>query len=151
MNLVAPSPSRTIACASVMATFSIAARMGASRGSLASLIGARSALPVAAITKLSLVDVSPSTVAPVERDFGDLARSASELRPNRRVGTKEGQHRRQRRGGSSRHPWRSPSPSPECRRRRRRRDAALGTVSVVMMALAAANQPWGAPRAPGKP
>ena len=63
MNLVAPSPSRTIACASSMATAASAARSGASRGSAASVIGAIGARPVAASTKLSLVDVSPSIVA----------------------------------------------------------------------------------------
>ena len=63
MNFVAPSPSRTIACASATATSVSAARIGARRGSSARAIGAIGALPVAKITKLSFVEVSPSIVA----------------------------------------------------------------------------------------
>jgi hypothetical protein len=75
MNLVAPSPSRTIACASSVATASIASQIAAKRGSPSSEIGGMAALPVAAITKLSLVDVSPSTVAQL-KDAAAISRVA---------------------------------------------------------------------------
>ena len=63
MNFVAPSPSRTIACASVTATCSIASRIAFTRASAMVRSGVIGTLPVDAITKLSFVDVSPSTVA----------------------------------------------------------------------------------------
>ena len=62
MNLVAPSPSRTIACASVRATSVMAASKAWPSALARSVTGALPAWPVAITMKLSLVEVSPSTV-----------------------------------------------------------------------------------------
>ena len=58
-------------------------------------IGAIAALPVAAMTKLSLVDVSPSTVAPLnETSAISRASASSSGAVDRRVGGDEREHRR---------------------------------------------------------
>ena len=141
MNLVAPSPSRTIACASSTATASIAARSAGRRGSSARAIGAIGALPVAASTKLSLVDVSPSTVAPLN-DTSATSRSSG-CRTARATGASVAMNA----SIVAMSGWIMPAPfampvtvtvAPSivaCR------DAPLGTVSVVMIAFAASNQP----------
>ena len=153
MNLVAPSPSRTIACASATAHCSMAARIGASRGSSALVIGASFALAgrgehEAVVGRRVAVDGGA-----VERDVGDLAhdiapaaapRSAASVAMNASIVAMSG--------------WIMPAPlampvtvtgTPATSTRR---EAPLGTVSVVMIALAAANQPSAraAVRAAGK-
>jgi len=144
MNLVAPSPSRTIAWASATATSVNAVRTGASRGSSERVIGAIGALPVATITKLSLVDVSPSTVAQLN-ETSAISRVSSRSSATDRgvsVATKE--------SIVAMFGWIIPAPlaipvaviaAPSTVTRR---DAPFGTVSVVMIADAAANQRSGA-------
>ena len=143
MNLVAPSPSRTIACASSTATSVSAARTGASRGSSARVIGGSGALPVAATTKLSLVDVSPSTVAQLNETSAMSRASAASS------GAARGASVAMNDSIVAMFGWIIPAPlampvtvtgTPSTTTRR---DAPLGTVSVVMIAEAAANQ-WSA-------
>ena len=141
MNLVAPSPSRTIACASSTATASIASRTGARRGSDVERIGGSGTRPVAAMTKLSLVDVSPSTVAPLNETSATSraivpstsAAIGASVAMNESIVAMFG--------------WIMPAPlampvtvtgTPSTTTRR---DAPFGTVSVVMIARAAAYQP----------
>ena len=62
MNLVAPSPSRTMACASCLAMPSIAVRKVWPSGLVNAVIGVCLAWLLATTTNESLVDVSPSTV-----------------------------------------------------------------------------------------
>ena len=62
MNLVAPSPSRTMACASQIATSLIAACNALPALLSATFTSGRADLPVAISISASLVEVSPSTV-----------------------------------------------------------------------------------------
>ncbi len=140
MNLVAPSPSRTIACASVTATSVSAMRSAARRGSDDVTIGVMGARPDAAITKLSLVDVSPSIVAQLKETSAMSAVRACN------TGAATGASVAMSESIVAMFGWIMPAPfaipvtvtgMPSISTRR---DAAFGTVSVVMIAQTAANQ-----------
>ena len=94
--------------------------------------------PLASSITVSLVDMQPSRVHPVEGDPAGLAQlTRSAVRLDDRVGGEHHQHGGQARGehaGALGHAADRSSP-------RRRRPACLATVSVVMIALAAAAPP----------
>ena len=126
---------------------SIAARIGAMRGSAADVIGGM-APPVAASTKLSLVDVSPSTVAPLNET------SATSRAMLRSSGAAIGASVAMNASIVAMSGWIIPEPfampvtvtgTPPTSTRR---DAPFGTVSVVMIALRGGEPPVGARRAP---
>ena len=95
MNLVAPSPSRTMACASCTDTATTASRSARPSADASDSMRAWPARCVAISTNESLVDVSPSTVMRLK-----LASAASRTsdcnarRRDHRVGGDEAQHRR---------------------------------------------------------
>ena len=72
-NLVAPSPSRASSWARSISTSSSARLKSTRTGSSASSIGAWRAAPVATISSVSLVEVSPSTVT----QFSDLSAASA--------------------------------------------------------------------------
>jgi hypothetical protein len=113
MNLVAPSPSRTIIWASSTQTSITSARSAwacraAASASPSSRRGDRQRpLAVAISTNASLVDVSPSTVMRLKTRVGGLAHPAVEQRLRHvRVGRDEAQHRAHVRADHARRPCR---------------------------------------------
>ncbi len=80
MNFPAPSPSRTICCARSASTSSSARRKSLSNLSPAEATRACFALPVAQSSRVSLVEVSPSTVIELKaRSLPSLSRDCSAL------------------------------------------------------------------------
>ncbi len=106
------------------------------------------ALPVAASTKLSLVDVSPSTVAPLN-DTSATSRAVC-ASTSAAIGASVAMNDSivAMSGWIIPAPFAMPVTVTGAPATSTRTDAALGTVSVVMMARAAANQPFG--RAPAR-
>ena len=144
MNLVAPSPSRTMACAKNCATCVSAACRACPSALSKLLIGALPALPVAAMMKESLVEVSPSTVTALKDasatrrvssciSAGATAASVA-IKPNMVAIF----------GRIMPAPLLMPVMVMVCPPISVRRLCALGTVSVVMMAVAASPQFAGA-------
>src|SRR5258707_1311766 len=140
MNLVAPSPSRTIACASPCDTSSSASRNAANPGWPGLSIMEPPPAPVAIKTKESFVEVSPSTLMRLNECAAasatrccsvPWATSASVATNPSIVGMS---------GRIMPAPLAIPvtvaAPPPRCTRR----DRAFGTVSVVMIASAARAQ-----------
>src|SRR5690349_15627721 len=76
MNLVAPSPSRMMACASSVATAVTPSASAAYSALLVSPTSGMCAVPVAINMKESLVEVSPSTVMQLNDRFAACAASA---------------------------------------------------------------------------
>ena len=124
-----------------MATCSIASRTGRSRGSAIERSGVSGTCPVDAITKLSLVDVSPSTVAQLN-ETSAISRAIA-VRMSAGIGASVARNE----SIVAMFGWIIPEPfaipvtvigTPSTIVRR---DAPLGTVSVVMIDRAASNQP----------
>ena len=137
MNLVAPSPSRTIACASCEAT-SVIARPRAARS--ASLCATTPEAPLATTTKASLVEVSPSTVMQLNELFAAWRTSASSARCDTFASVATNPSIVAMSGRIMPAPFAIPVTVTSPALSRARREAAFGTVSVVMIASAAAAQ-----------
>src|SRR5882672_10603443 len=128
MNLVAPSPSRTIACASPCET--------SSTDSLTAAASQRPAAPVAIRMKESLVEVSPSTLMRLKESSAASVTSLSRARCESAasVATKPSMV------AMSGRIMPAPLAMPVTVAPPARRDLALGTVSVVMIPSAARAQ-----------
>src|SRR5262245_32129886 len=128
MNLVAPSPSRTIACARPCETSSTDLRTAAA--------SQRPAAPVAIRMKESLVEVSPSTLMRLKEASAASATSVSRAR----CGSAASVATKPSMVAISGRIIPAPLAIPVTVAPPARRDLALGTVSVVMIASAALPQ-----------
>src|SRR5206468_5527954 len=140
MNLVAPSPSRTIACASPCDTSSTASRNAANPGWPGLSITVPPPAPVAIRTKESLVDVSPSTLMRLNERAAASARSWRSAPRATGASVATNASNVAMSGRIMPEPFAIPvtvtAPPPSCARC----DRAFGTVSVVMIASAARAQ-----------
>ena len=146
MNLVAPSPSRTMACANSIETLARAWRTMAKRGSSRRSISGRRARCELNTTKLSLVEVSPSIVMRLNDSRASSVTSSRNNGPaiGASVATKPSNVAML--GAIMPAPLAIPVTVMGTPSTTMRRDAPFGTVSVVMMARTPRYQPssWSA-------
>ena len=143
MNLVAPSPSRTMAWARSCATSTSAARRTGRRESRGSVTGRSAACPLAANTKLSLVDVSPSIVTRLNDASPISPTSARSTEPASGASVATKASIVAILGAHIPAPFAMPVTVTFVPSTSTRREAAFGTVSVVMIARAAESHPVG--------
>src|SRR4029079_1757989 len=132
-----------IAGASGTATSSSASCSGGRRGSSERAIGAIAALPVATMTKLSLVEVSPSIVMRLNDAAATLAASSPSSIPSSGASVAMKPSIVAMLGAIMPAPLAMPVIVTGTPSTSRRHDAAFGTVSVVMIARIAASHPEG--------